>query len=112
MTDEQGQAPRLTWYDADYERRYRQIADRFVYLDSYDTAALVVDLWEDPEHPQQVQVVVSVRHGLNAATATPFIPEWAALAWETGPAPDPRARLMEALLQGHLRARERLTGDA
>jgi hypothetical protein len=111
MSGEQRPAPRLTWADAAYERRYTEIADRLVHLDSYDAPALVVDLWEDPEHPRQVQVVVSVRRGVSAATAAPFIPEWAALARETEPAADPRARLMEALLQGHLRAQERLTGE-
>jgi hypothetical protein len=109
MSEVQGPAPRLTWADAEYERRYTEIADRLVHLDSYDASALVVDLWEDPEHPRQVQVVVSVRRGVSAATAEPFIPEWAALAWDTEPEPDPRARLLEALLQGHLRAKARLS---
>jgi hypothetical protein len=68
-----------------------------------------VDLWEDQEQPRQVQVVVSVKRGISHDTAAPFMPEWAALAWETEPEADPRARLMEALLQGHLRAQERLT---
>lgn len=111
MSDEQRATRPLTWADAAYEARYAALADRLTHLDSYDAPALVVDLWEDPEHPRQVQVVASVRRRVSAATAEPFIPEWAALAWDVEPEADPRARLMEALLQGHLRAQERLTGE-
>jgi hypothetical protein len=74
---------------------------------------MVVDLWQDPasRRPERVHAVVTVRPGINLATAEPFMPAWAGLAWETDPDPDPRARLVEALRQGHLRARERLTGE-
>lgn len=78
------------------------------HLTTVEGPAMVVDLWE---HHGRGLAVVTVRPGINLATAQPFLPDWDALAWETDPGPDPAARLAEALRQGHLRHRERHTGE-
>ena len=97
------------WYDEDYRRKYEAIAAGLVYVSTVEESILVRDVWVDGD--RRPSVVVSVRRGVSWATAEPFLEGWDALAWECDPEPDPRARLMEALLQGHLRARERMTGE-
>lgn len=89
------------------------MAARLVLAGVPEAPLMVVDLWQDPlgRRTVRLQAVVTVRPGISLATAEPFLPEWSALAWETDPDPDPRARLVEALHQGHLRARERMTGE-
>lgn len=102
----------VTWDDATREH-YLGVAARLVLAGVLEAPLMVVDLWEDPlgRRPRRLQAVVTVRPGISLATAEPFLSEWSALAWETDPDPDPRARFIEALRQGHLRARERLTGE-
>ena len=102
----------VTWDDAT-RAHYLGVASRLVWVGVLAAPLMVVDLWQDPlgRRPVRLQAVVTVRVGVCLATAEPFIPEWSALAWETDPDPDPRARLVEALRQGHLRARERMTGE-
>ena len=106
--------PPANWADASYERHYLAIAGRLILVATLEADALVTDLYQDPEsdRPTRVLPVVSVRRGVSLATAEPFIPPgWQALAWECELEPDPRARLVRASLQGHLRARERLTDE-
>jgi hypothetical protein len=56
---------------------------------------------------------VTVRRGQSYDTVQQFIPSgWGGLAWEVeSPKPTPEGRFMVAMEQGHLRARERLTGE-
>lgn len=106
----------LTWAFATQEA-YRRTLERLVYLGAMEGPALLIDLWEDPDqagHPHRAAAVVTVRPGVTWDSAEPFIP-WAGvegLAWETEPAQTPAERFMVAMEQGHLRARERLTGES
>jgi hypothetical protein len=100
-----------TWSDRPTQQAYDAIAARLKHLGTAETDTFVTDLWADPDRPDETHAVVSVRRGTTAARVQSLLPDWTALAWETDPDPDPRSRLREALLQGHLRARERLTGE-
>lgn len=100
----------LTWYDESYERAYEAVITRLVYVDTLNTGDLVVDRWTDPGRVDAV-IVVNVPPGVGAEQAYGQMPDWDALAWEADVTVDPTARLREALLQGHCRAQERLTGD-
>ena len=98
------------WYREDDRRHYNAVADRLVYLGTED-GPVVVDRYDDPEQPGEVQRMLTVRPGVTVLAARPWTDRgWAALAWETDPADEPRQRLLEALLEGHLRAWERMGG--
>lgn len=98
---------RLTWDDAT-RQTYTSRLQGLVLMDTLEGPAMVVDLWSDGG---QVAVVVSVRKGISRDTAEPFLPDWDLLAWEVEPATTAGERFLVAAEQGHLRARERLTGE-
>lgn len=88
------------------------------YLTTVESDSLVLDLWECTDRAMgaidRVAVVVTMRPGIGPRSfdALPFAP-WGhaglvAIAWDADVVTTtPRDRLLEALWQGHLRARER-----
>lgn len=117
MTSEEeaeGDDPQVTW-QVEFRPRYLEALAKSRHVGGYDSGLLVVDLWLNPDAegavPVEALAVVTVRPNVSAAAARPFMPAWQGLAWETDPAQDPGERFMEAMRQGHLRHRERHTGE-
>ena len=103
------------WMD-EFRPQYQRTLDRLIYVSTREADLLVVDLWRDPEGsaPGEAIPVVTVKPGVTATQAEALMPSLyeGGLAWETDPAPTPEERFMEAMRHGHLRARERMTGEA
>lgn len=94
-----------TWYSDDYRRQYEALAASLTFRRSEMHDGFLVDLWMGPKG---LVTVVTILPGVTYAQVQGALPEWSALAYAE-PDPDPQARLMEGLLQGHLRAYDRLT---
>lgn len=52
------------WYDERHRQGAEDLAARLEFLETYDAAAMVTDLWRGPQGPTQAAVSISVRTGV------------------------------------------------
>lgn len=104
------------WYDERRRRAAEEIADGLVLLATTESAPMVIDVYENPHSEGPAALSSASGRDLlqHCETLLPYAGSGPVdLAWEveSPSAMAPRDRVLEAFLQGHLRARERLTGE-